>query len=478
MRSIASARNLALHALLTLVLVACSPASPAQPASRTTQAAGAATLPNFVELVKREGRAVVNISSIKTVRRENTPLEGLTEDDPFYEFFRRFMELYGQPEYQTNNLGSGFLISEDGYILTNTHVVADTDEVTVKLTDKREFKAKVIGFDRRTDVALIRIQAKGLPKVELGDPSKLEVGEWVAAIGSPFGFENSVTAGIVSGKGRFLPDEDYVPYIQTDVAVNPGNSGGPLFNLKGEVIGINSQIFSRSGGYMGLSFAIPIDVAVEVSNQLRTQGKVTRGRIGVQMQELTSDLASSFGLESTEGALVSMVEGGSPAAKAGLLPGDVILEFGGKPVQSAADLSHLVGSTAPGTSVAVDVWRKGAATEFKLTVGEQPAEKSAERARPERPAMSGAGLSLGELTDRQKRQLGIQYGVLVQSAQGAAQLAGIYAGDVIMAINDTPVRDVAGFKEQLGRNANRTVALLVRRGELVLYVPLKAEMDD
>src|SRR4249920_3853300 len=308
--------------------------------------AAAAQLPDFTDLVEKQGPAVVNISTTQSVRNPLLPqIPNLQEDDPFYEFFRRFAPQPGPREFQSQSLGSGFIISQDGYILTNAHVVETADEITVKLTDKREFKAKVIGADRRTDIALIKIDAGGLPAVRFGDPTKLRVGEWVLAIGSPFGFENTVTAGIVSAKGRSLPQENYVPFIQTDVAVNPGNSGGPLFNLKGEVVGINSQIYSRTGGFMGLSFAIPIDVAMDISSQLRTAGRVSRGRIGVVIQEVTKELAESFGLPKPSGALVTGVEKGGPAEKGGVETGDIILRFDGKQVSASSDLPRIVGST-------------------------------------------------------------------------------------------------------------------------------------
>ena len=323
--------------------------------------AAAAQLPDFTELVEKQGPAVVNISTTQAARNPLLP-QGPSpqEDDPFYEFFRRFMPQPGPGaprEFQSQSLGSGFIISQDGYILTNAHVVETADEITVKLTDKREFKAKVIGADRRTDIALIKIDATGLPAVKVGDPGRLRVGEWVLAIGSPFGFENTVTAGIVSAKGRSLPQENYVPFIQTDVAVNPGNSGGPLFNLRGEVVGINSQIYSRTGGFMGLSFAIPIDVANDIAQQLRTTGKVSRGRIGVVIQPVTKELADGFGLPRPQGALVNSVEKGGPAEKAGVEPGDVILRFDGKPVASSEDLPRIVGATKPGSKVTMQLWR-------------------------------------------------------------------------------------------------------------------------
>jgi serine protease Do len=334
-------------------------------------------LPSFVTLVKKEGSAVVNVSTIRTVRQTAEAVPNIPQDDPMFEFFRRFMPPPGTKEFQTRGLGSGFIISQDGFILTNAHVVADTDEVVVRLTTKREFKAKIVGVDPRTDVALLKLEANGLPFVKIGDPGKLEVGEWVAAIGAPFGFENSVTSGIVSAKGRSLPDESYVPFIQTDVALNPGNSGGPLFNMRGEVVGINSQIYSQTGGYMGLSFTIPIDVAMDISKQLQASGKVSRGRIGVQAQELTAELAASFGMKDLDGALVAMVEKGGPADQAGIQPGDVILAFNGKPVQTSADLARLVAGTKPGSSAKAEVWRKGARQTVNVTVAELPPSRTA-----------------------------------------------------------------------------------------------------
>jgi serine protease Do len=350
--------------------------APAAPETGRPQAT--VELPNFASLVKQEGPAVVNVSTVQPMPQlpPSMPgIPGLSPDDPAAEFFRRFMPPGEPRQFEARGLGSGFLISADGYILTNAHVVAEAEDVTVRLTNRREYKAKVIGADLRTDVALIKIDATGLPLVRVGDPNKLEVGEWVAAIGAPFGFENSVTAGIVSAKGRSLPEETYVPFIQTDVALNPGNSGGPLFNMRGEVIGINSQIYSQTGGYMGVSFAIPIDIAMEIGKQLRTGGKVVRGRIGVQAQELTAELAASFSLKEVQGALVALVEKGGPADKAGIVPGDVILQFDGKPVQTSADLARLVGETKPGTVVPVELWRKGASQAVRVTVSELKQER-------------------------------------------------------------------------------------------------------
>jgi serine protease Do len=350
---------------------ATAPAAPAAqaPAAAPAPATGSGVeLPNFVNLVKQQGPTVVNISATRHAQQQGVP--NLPEGHPLREFFRRFgrQQQPDSGEAIAASLGSGFIISEDGFVLTNAHVIADTDEVIVKLTNKREYKAKVVGADPYTDVALLKIDAKGLPVVKVGDPGKLEAGEWVAAIGAPFGFDNSVTVGVVSAKGRLLPNGSYVPFIQTDVAVNPGNSGGPLFSTRGEVVGINSQIYSQTGGYMGISFAIPIDLAIGISEQLRQSGKVTRGRIGVQLQELTMDLASSLGMKDTQGALVAAVQRGGPADRAGLRPGDVILALNEQPVQSTADLARLIGGTRPGTTVNAQIWRSGNTGSVKLTV--------------------------------------------------------------------------------------------------------------
>jgi serine protease Do len=449
-------------------------------------AAGAAQLPDFTDLVEKQGGAVVNISTSQSVRNPLLPqIPNLQEDDPFYEFFRRFIPQPGQPrEFQSQSLGSGFIVSQDGYIMTNAHVVEAADEITVKLTDKREFKAKVIGADRRTDLALIKIDASGLPAVKFGDPNKLRVGEWVLAIGSPFGFENTVTAGIVSAKGRSLPQENYVPFIQTDVAVNPGNSGGPLFNLRGEVVGINSQIYSRTGGFMGLSFAIPIDVANDIANQLRTAGKVTRGRIGVVIQPVSKELADGFGLSRSQGALVNSVEKGGPADKAGIEPGDVILRFDGKPVSSSEDLPRIVGSTRPGAKVNMQVWRNKGARDVQVVVAEMQDEKATRQAsrrgsKPPAVTQSQHGLTLSELTDAQRGELKVNGGVLVENVQGqgAAARAGIRRGDVILAVNNQDVKTVEQFNQMMGQfDKGRIVALLVRRGANSLYIPFRVDV--
>lgn len=435
-------------------------------------------LPDFTELVEKQGPAVVNVSTTSTAR--GGPQSPVPEDDPFYDFFRRFGPQ--QPrEYEARSLGSGFIISADGTILTNAHVVDSADDVTVKLSDKREFKAKVIGFDKRTDVAVIKIEATGLPVVKIGDPEKLKVGEWVLAIGSPFGFESTVTAGIVSAKGRSLPQENYVPFIQTDVAINPGNSGGPLFNLKGEVVGINSQIYSRTGGFMGLSFAIPIDVAADVANQLKTTGRVSRGRIGVTIQEITKELAESFKLSKAAGALVTSVEKGSPADKAGVQVSDVIVKFDGKAVGSSSDLPRIVAQTRPGSKVNMEIWRNGASKEITVTVAEMAEDKTAQRPGKKESAKSGnvvarLGLTLSELTGEQRRELSISGGLLIEDAQGPALKAGIRRGDVLMAINNQDVKSIDQLNQLMTQYEKaRSVALLIKRGDGALYVPLRLD---
>jgi serine protease Do len=444
-------------------------------------------LPDFTELAEKQGPAVVNIS-ITSIAHANgmSPFPGMPEDENIQEFFKRF-GIPGMPpgqapgqggqEYKTQSLGSGFIISQDGYILTNAHVVNEADEVLVKLSDKREFKAKIIGADKRTDVALIKIEASNLPKVTVGDPNTLKVGEWVAAIGSPFGLENTMTAGIVSAKGRALPQENFVPFIQTDVAINPGNSGGPLFNLRGEVVGINSQIYSRSGGSMGLSFSIPIDVAIDISNQLKATGKITRGWLGIAIQELTKDLAESFGMKNTNGALVAGVEKNGPADKGGLEAGDVITKFDGKSIVVSSDLPRVVGSTKPGKLVPVEIIRKGTAKTLNLGVGEMPTDPM-EAAVPGKPAPKAEankiGLTLKELTPQQKKKLNGKNGLLVIESAGVAAQAGIRRGDVVLGLNNNESQSVDLFNKQINAvPAGKTVAILVLRGESTLYVPIK-----
>lgn len=449
------------------------------------QMLSAAELPDFSELVEKQGPAVVNISTTQIVRApqmfQGAP--NLPENDPFYEFFRRFAPQMPR-EQESQSLGSGFIISADGFILTNAHVVDRADKITVRLGDKREFKAKVIGADRRTDVALIKIEATGLPKVSLGNPEQVKVGEWVLAIGSPFGFDSSVTAGIVSAKGRSLNQENYVPFIQTDVAINPGNSGGPLFNLRGDVIGINSQIYSRSGGYMGLSFAIPIDVAMDIVNQLRTTGKVTRGRIGVSIQDVTRELADSFGLSKPAGALISGVEKGGPADKAGVKPSDVILKFDGKTVASSSDLPRIVAATRPGSKVSVQLWRKGSTLDVTLVVGEMQSESVVAESRPQRGGRNDdatasetrLGVVVSELNEQQKTELGVEGGLVIEDLKGGAARSQLQRGDVILAVGNIEIRSFEQFNEVIRKEPKgKNIALLVRRSEGTVYIPVKLD---
>ncbi|HET7198465.1 MAG TPA: DegQ family serine endoprotease [Burkholderiales bacterium] len=448
-------------------------------------------LPDFTRLVEEQGAAVVNISTTQAIRRTQAlpQVPGL-EDDEIQEFFRRFVPRPGPgqapeapaPRSESRSLGSGFIISPDGYVMTNAHVVEGGDEINVKLPDKREFKARVIGADRRSDIALLKIDASGLPAVRFGDPAKLKVGEWVVAIGAPFGFENSVTAGIVSAKGRSLPQENFVPFIQTDVAINPGNSGGPLFNLRGEVVGINSQIYSRTGGFMGLSFAIPADVAIDVQKQLREKGRVSRGRIGVVIQEVTRDLATSFGLDRARGALVNSVEKGSPAEKAGIEATDIILSFDGRPVESSSDLPRIVGGTRPGSQVPLEVWRKGQSRKLTIAVGELIEDRIAGatgKAKPAKPAAAQAnrlGIVLAELSAEQKKELKLEHGLVVTDVRPDAR-ADVRKGDVLVMLvhkgQHTELRSVDQFNKLLASlEKNAVITLQVKRGELTAFVTI------
>jgi serine protease Do len=437
-------------------------------------------LPDFTDLVEKQGAAVVNISTTQIIQNPQG-IPNIPEDDPFYEFFRRFAPQMPR-EQESQSLGSGFIISADGYIMTNAHVVDHADKITVRLTDKREYRAKVIGADKRTDVALLKIEATSLPKINVGDPNRLKVGEWVVAIGSPFGFDNSVTAGIVSAKGRSLPQDNFVPFIQTDVAINPGNSGGPLFNMNEEVVGINSQIYTRSGGSMGLSFAIPIDVAMQVVDQLRNTGKVTRGRIGVTIQELTRELAESFGLSTPNGALVSNVEKNAPADKAGIQASDVILKFNGKPVNNSSDLPRMVAVIKPGTKVPVQLWRKGESRQVTVEVAEMPEEAKLAQS-PKKPSdkaaemISRLGIAVSELSVEQRQELQISGGLLVEDVKGsAARAAGLHPGDVLLSLGNVPIRSLAQLNELLKQVPNgRNVAFLVRRGDGASYVAIKLD---
>lgn len=464
-------------------------AAHAQTATTVPAAPLVTGLPDFTQLVDAVGPAVVNI---RTTEKISTQAATSGMDEDMLEFFRRFglpvpnVPRQGRPqpegseegEERPSGVGSGFILSADGFVMTNAHVVEGASEVIVTLADKREFKAKIIGSDKRTDVAVVKIEAKGLPAVKIGDINRLKVGEWVMAIGSPFGLENSVTAGIVSAKQR--DTGDYLPFIQTDVAINPGNSGGPLLNMRGEVVGINSQIYSRSGGFMGISFAIPIDEAVRVSEQLRATGKVTRGRIGVQIGQVTKEVAESIGLGSAKGALVSAVEPDSPAAKAGIEAGDIIVKYDGKAIDKVADLPRLVGNTKPGTKSAITVFRRGQTRDLSIVVAEVEADEVASAA-TEDPQASGAtavakqlGLVVGELTAAQKKSLAIKGGVRVLSATEAAARAGLREGDVVLAVANTEVANVSGFEAALTKaDKSKPVNLLVRRGEWTQYVLIR-----
>lgn len=456
-------------------------------------AASVAGLPDFTDLVDRVGPAVVNIRTTEKVRSGGQMGPG-GDDEEMQEFFRRFFGVPVPPRQQPDRpprsrkpvpqqeeevvprgVGSGFIISADGYVMTNAHVVDGADEVYVTLTDKREYKAKIIGADKRTDVALVKIEGSNLPRLSFGDSNKIRVGEWVIAIGSPFGLDNTVTAGIVSAKAR--DTGDYLPLIQTDVAVNPGNSGGPLLNMRGEVIGINSQIYSRSGGYMGISFAVPIDEAIRVTEQLKATGKVTRGRIGVQIGEVTKDVAESLGLPKAQGALVQRVEPGSPSEKGGVEVGDIILKFNGAPIERSSDLPRMVGNIKPGTRSTVTIWRKGAKRDLVLIIAEMEADKVAKleekKIKPEQP-INTLGLAVSDLNDAQKKELKLNNGVLVDAAEGAAAHAGLRAGDLILRLNNTDIKDAKQFNALVGKlEPKKTALLLVRRGESSQFVPVR-----
>ena len=475
-------RALALNALVTLSLSAAILAP--QPALAQARA-----LPDFTDLVDQVGPSVVNIRTLEKAKPASAAGGGTEEQ--MLEFFRRFgipvppnmprspRPDRGQPdEDQPRGVGSGFVLSSDGFVMTNAHVVEGADEVIVTLTDKREFKARIIGADKRSDVAVVKIDASGLSAVKIGDANRMRVGEWVMAIGSPFGLENTVTAGIVSAKQR--DTGDYLPFIQTDVAINPGNSGGPLINMRGEVIGINSQIYSRSGGFQGISFAIPIDEAIRVSDQLRSTGRVTRGRIGVQIEQVSKEIAESIGLGRAQGALVRGVEAGAPADKAGIEAGDIITRFDGKVIEKSSDLPRLVGNVKPGTRSPITVFRRGASRDLMVTIAEIEPENPARRAAaPEaKPPVAGPaqaiGLVVGELNDTQKKELKLRGGVRVESVEGAAARAGLREGDVIVAIANAEVLSVKDFEQSLAKiDKTKTVNVLFRRGELAQYALIR-----
>jgi len=449
-----------------------------------------AQLPDFTEMVKTNGVAVVNISTVQKAKPE--PAEALKEQPmpegmppEMEELFKHF---FNNPEGgnggggggDTQSLGSGFIISKDGYVLTNHHVVKDADEIIVKFSDRRELTAKLIGSDARTDVAVLKVDATDLPAVTIGDPNKLQVGEWVLAIGSPFGFEQSVTAGIVSAKGRSLPGGNYVPFIQTDVAINPGNSGGPLFNMEGQVVGINSQIYSRTGGFMGLSFSIPMDVVMNVVNQIKTSGKAAHGWLGVQIQDVTRELAESFGMKKPQGALVSKIMPGSPAEKAELQIGDVILEFNGQAIEKSGDLPPMVGMTPINDKATLKIIRQGAEKTVNFEVGLLPEQidkatnnHKAEKAKP----TNRIGVTVSDLTAEDKEALQITKGVVVQEVgKGAAKVAGIQPGDVILRIGNEVITDVAAFEKSLGSLVpGKTAAVLIQRRGSPAFLALKID---
>jgi serine protease Do len=467
-------------------------AAPLLAASTSGEAAPAATqaepvvraLPDFTQLVDRYGAAVVNVEVVEKPQG-GAGLQGLSPDDPFYDFFRRFgIPAPGQGQREQHRppvrgAGSGFIINADGYILTNTHVVANAEEVTVRLTDRREFPAKVIGADERTDVAVIKINASNLPIVKLGDPSHIKPGQWVLAIGSPFGFENSATAGIISATARSVPGETYVPFIQTDVAVNPGNSGGPLFNMQGEVIGINSQIFSRTGGFMGVSFAIPIDVARNVEEQLIRTGHVVRGRIGVTIQDVNAQLAESFGLDRPRGALVSSVEKDGPAAHAGIAAGDVILGVAGRPIERYGELSSTIAAMKPGSDTSLAVWRNGKEQSISVKVAELPEQEPRTAAQhgsaaPEHKGDSAGelGLTVRALEPREKEQAQTSGSLVVEEVTGPAQAADVEPGDIVLGINGKRVHSVKELQDA-AHSAGKNVALLIQREDAQIFVPLR-----
>ncbi|MCF8168671.1 MAG: DegQ family serine endoprotease [Rhodoferax sp.] len=472
---------------LALASTAVLVTTPLQPVHAQARA-----LPDFTDLVDQVGPSVVNIRTLEKVAARPGP--GFQGDEDMLEFFRRFglpmPNIPGHPrqvprpnrpqpeEDQPRGVGSGFVLTSDGFIMTNAHVVEGADEVLVTLTDKREFKAKIIGADKRTDVAVVKIEAVGLPAVKVGDVSKLRVGEWVMAIGSPFGLESTVTAGIVSAKQR--DTGDYLPFIQTDVAINPGNSGGPLINMRGEVVGINSQIYSRSGGFMGISFAIPMDEAVRVSEQLRSSGRVSRGRIGVQIDQVSKDVAESIGLGKPAGALVRAVESGSPAEKAGIEAGDIITKFDGKAIDKSSDLPRIVGSTKPGTKSTVTVFRRGSTKDLSITIAEIEADKPTTKAstKDEKPKSSSAGQVLGltvsDLSEAQRKDLKVRGGVKIDAATEAAARAGLREGDVIIAVANIEVVGVKEFESILSKlDKNKPVNVLFRRGEWTQYAVIR-----
>jgi serine protease Do len=447
---------------------AAAQTNPPAPAGRY-----AAALPDFAALAEHYGPAVVNVAVVGK-QQAVADFPGMSPNDPFGDFFRRFGQPRGNPQPMRGE-GSGFIVSPDGYILTNAHVVENADEVTVKTTDRREYTAKVVGVDEQTDVAVLKIDAKNLPTVQLGNPDKLRPGEWVVAIGSPFGFENSVTAGIVSATSRAMPGGNYTPFIQTDVAVNPGNSGGPLFNMNGEVVGINSQIYSRTGGYMGVSFAIPINVASSVKDQLIKTGHVTRSRIGVSIQDVTAQLAESFGLDRPRGALVGQVEDDGPGAKAGIKAGDVILKVDGDTIETSSQVPVLIANKKPGSPVSIEVWRNGGAKELSVRPAqmEDKNERVANNDTQQGDETSKLGLAVRPLTQQEKRQAETEGDLLVEQVDGPAAGAGVQPGDIILGVNGAKVKSIDELRAAAKKRNGKVVALLIERDNAQIFVPVR-----
>ena len=449
------------------------PPAPPVPATEALPTRSGSALADFAAIAADNGAAVVNISTRGPQADSLPEAEGPGAGDPFAPFFGP-QETPDSPT-PAQGMGSGFIVTPDGVVLTNAHVVDGASEVTVKLADRREFVAKVVGVDKLTDTAVLKIDAQNLPALRIGNPAEARVGEWVLAIGSPFGFENTVTAGIISAKSRSLPEEGYVPFIQTDVAVNPGNSGGPLLNVKGEVIGINSQIYSRTGGYQGLAFAIPIDVALNVEQQLLKNGRVSRGKLGIAVQDLTQALAESFGLPNPNGALVGMVPPGGPGEKAGLKPGDVILEMNGQPVRDSRELPPKVADLKPGSIAALKVWREGKMIDIPVTVAELEDNAAQTASKPEAAAEPGRlGLAVRPLTAEEQRATQTQGGLRVEKATGPSAKAGIRRGDIVLAVNGVTVNDAVKLKE-LAQQAGKHLALLIKRGHDTLFVAVELD---
>lgn len=462
---------------LTLSTGVLFPNSTIDPISvASAQETASVCLPDFSKLVEENGKAVVSIATLKKSRKINSPYNGIPQEQ--LEMLRRFGFPFPfgdlpQRSPERRGQGSGFIVSPDGLILTNHHVIDGADELKVHLPDGREFKGKIIGSDAKTDVAIVKIDAKNLPVVKIGNSDKVKVGEWVAAIGAPFGLDNTVTAGIVSAKSRNLPDDQFVPFIQTDVAVNPGNSGGPLFNMKGEVIGINSQIFSTSGGFMGLSFAIPIDLAVKIKDQLVKDGKISRGRVGVVIQTLTPDIAESLGIKGRKGVLIAQIEKDGPADKAGLTEGDLIIKFNGKDTENARDLSRIVADTKPGTTAKINIIREGKEEVLEIKVGEL--NDSSSVATPDTQEKTRLGVTVRPLNEMEKKK--VSYGMVVESVTGPAAEAGIRKGDIILSAGGKKITSFEDLQKVI-RKSKDSIAILVDRNGNRTFIPIKLNKKD